>query len=203
MPHKPRTREEPSLWDYIAKKFQIWDYSAANIPSWNSLNPAYSVRYMPIGYAPLLSRIPKEERQDIDVLIYGSVSDRRLSVFSYLTKAQISSVFAYRIYGSGRDSLIARSKIVLNIGNSDGQIFEIVRVSFLMANSKAVISDFSSGSHIESDIVNGLVFARTGGLVQACRLLLADEERRIQTERQGFECISRRDIRGFLSAALA
>ena len=196
-------RHEPSMADYIARKFRIWDYSSANIPRWNSLNPTYPVKHMPIGYAPLLSRIHKEDTQDIDVLIYGSASDRRLSVFSSLTKAHISSVFAYRLYGSNRDSLIARSKIVLNIGNADGQIFEIVRVSFLMANSKAVVSDFSSGSHIEHDIVDGLVFAHTEGVVQACNLLLADKERRVETERQALESISRRDICGFLSAALA
>jgi hypothetical protein len=192
------------MWDYIAKKFRVWDYSVANIPSWNRLNPKYPVRHMPICYAPILKRIPNTERQDIDVLIYGGVSERRLAVFSALAKTKLSSVFAYRLYGAYRDSLIARSKIVLNIGSCEyGMIFEIVRVSFLMANSKAVISDFWTESYIEQDIPDGVIFSRPETLVQACEALLADDKRRIQMEHRGFECISRRDIRGFLSTTLA
>lgn len=100
--------------------------------------------------------------------------------------------------------MISRSKIILNISeNPHGKIFEIVRDSYLMANSKVVISDFSPDSFIESDVPEGVTFVTPERVVSVFQDILANEEYRIQAERRAFECISRRDIRQFLSAALA
>ena len=193
-----------TLYHYAAYKFQIWDYSGANIPVWNGLNPTLPVKHVPISYAPVLTSIRKAEKQDIDVLIYGAVGEKRLSVFSALAKTNMSVVFAYRMYGESRDDLISRSKIVLNISeNRHGKIFEIVRASYLMANSKAVISDFSTDSFIEEDIPQGVTFVPTDLMVPACQQWIVNEQQRIQAEHRAFEVISRRDIRQFLSVALA
>ena len=182
----------------------MWDYSGANIPTWGHLLPRYPVRHMPICYAPVLSRISKADEQDIDILIYGAVGEKRLSAFSLLAKTTRSVVFAYRLYGLGRDNLIARSKVVLNISeNHYGRIFEIVRVSYLMANAKAVISDMWPDSYIETDLPNGVIFTPFESIVAACEDLLADEPSRVRVERRALECIARRDIRYFLAAALA
>ena len=194
---------ELTWWDYLVQKFQIWDYSGANIPAWNSRIPRLPVKHLSICYAPVLTSIPKAEEQDIDVLIYGGIGGNRLPVFSALAAAKMSVVFAHRLYGAGRDNLISRSKIVLNISLSRGKIFEVVRASYLMANSKAVISDFSLDSFIEEDIPQGVIFVPTEGVVPTCRHLLTNEDLRVQAEHRAFECISRRDIRQFLSAALA
>jgi hypothetical protein len=159
---------------------------------------------MPICYAPVLSNIGKAEKQDIDVLIYGAVGETRLSVFSSLAKTKRSVVFAYRLYGAGRDNLISRAKVILNINECrSGRIFEIVRVSYLMANSKAVVSDLWPDSHIEMDIPGGVIFVPLEYMIPTCLDLLADEERRITLERSALECISQRDVCQFLTEALA
>ena len=52
-----------------------------------------------------------------------------------------------RRFGAGlRDDLIARAKVVLNINKHQAKIFEIVRVSYLMANAKAVVLQGASVS---------------------------------------------------------
>jgi len=200
-------REAKDTVRLIASRFRIWDYNGANIETWTRLNPKYSVRHVPVAYAPVLSRIANVEEKDIDVLIYGAVGDRRLSVFSALGKlvnGGVSAVFASGLYGAGRDNLIARSKIVLNVNNiPNAKIFEIVRVSYLLANAKAVVADIFPDSYIEEDIANAVIFTPTEMIARTCWDLLADEARRTSLERQGFECISRRDIRTYLSAALA
>jgi hypothetical protein len=92
----------------------------------------------------------------------------------------------------------------LNVNNiARSRIFEIVSVSYLLANSKAVVADIYPGSYIEEDIASGVIFVPSGMIAETCRDLFADDVRRTRLERQGFECISRRDIRIFLSAALA
>jgi hypothetical protein len=170
------------------------------------LNPKHAIKLVPVGYAPILTRIENAEQQDIDVLIYGAVGERRLDVFASLGRlvnGGLSTVFASGIYGAGRDSLIARSKIVLNVNNIPrSKVFEIVRVSYLLANAKAVIADIYPDSHIEQDIANGVIFVPTALVARTCWELLADDARRTQLERQGFACIAQRDIRLLLAAAL-
>ena len=191
----------------IASKFRIWDYTGANLATWNGLTPAHPVKLVPIGYAPILTRIESAEKQDIDVLIYGAVGEKRLTAFStlaHLVNGGLSTVFASGLYGTSRDSLIARSRIVLNINNIDrAKIFEIVRVSYLLANAKAVVSDIYPDSYIEEDIAAAVIFAPVSKIAETCWNLLADEDRRTRLERQALDCISRRDIRLFLAAALA
>jgi hypothetical protein len=207
--HSPQYVPSDSLdtTRFVASNLQIWDYSCINIETWNKFNPKFGVKFVPIGYAPVLSRVTNAPAQDIDILIYGSVGERRLAVFSELGRLVnigISAVFATGLYGATRDSLIARSKLVLNINNiTHSRIFEIVRVSYLLANSKAVVADVSPDSYIESDIVSGVKFVPVEEIPRACRQLLQDEALRSRLERQGFECITRRDIRVFLAAALA
>jgi hypothetical protein len=192
---------------FISSKFRIWDYSGANMEAWNRLMPTHAIKLVPVGYAPTLTRIENAENQDIGVLIYGAVGLQRLSVFASLgamVNQNISTVFASGLYGAGRDSLISRAKIVLNINNiSRSRIFEIVRVSYLLANSKAVIADIYPDSYIEENIAAGVVFVPTKMIAETCWDLLADETRRKQLERQGYDCFSRRDIREYLAAALA
>jgi hypothetical protein len=190
----------------IASRFQIWDYTGANMATWNSLNPRYAVKLVPIGYAPILTRIETAENQDIDVLIYGAVGQQRLAVFANLGRlvnGGLSTVFASGLYGAGRDSLISRSKIVLNVNNiSQSKIFEIVRVSYLLANAKAVVADVYPDSYIEADIADGVIFVPTEMIAKTCWDLLADDARRTRLERQAFACITRRDIRLLLAEAL-
>jgi hypothetical protein len=191
----------------IASRFQIWDYTGANMATWNSLTPKYAIKLVPVGYAPILTRIANAENQDIDVLIYGAVGEQRLAVFANLGRlvnGGLSTVFASGLYGAGRDSLIARSKIVLNVNNIPrSKIFEIVRVSYLLANAKAVVADVYPDSYIEEDIASGIIFVPTEMIAKTCWDLLADVARRTGLERQGFACIARRDIRLLLAGALA
>jgi hypothetical protein len=155
----------------------------------------------------VLTRIESAKTRDIDVLIYGAVGPQRLAVFASLGRLVnegLSTVFASGLYGTARDGLIARSKIVLNVNNIPrSKVFEIVRVSYLLANAKAVVSDVYPESYIEEDIAGGVTFVPPAVIAGICRDLLADDERRFQLERDGFACFSRRDIRAFLAAALA
>jgi hypothetical protein len=54
---------------------------------------------------------------------------------------------AFGCYGEERDALIARARIVLNVHYYESKVFEVVRVSYLLANRKCVLSE--SGSDID------------------------------------------------------
>lgn len=184
-----------------AQRFCIWDYSAGNAGVWSSLG-ARRVCVVPIGYAPVLQRIPKPPLQDIDVLIYGSPADDRLGAFHHLAMSGLTSVFVCGLYGRSRDDLIARSRLVVNIHNRErSKIFEIVRVSYLLANRKAVVADLDADSEIDDDMRAAVKVTTASQLVNDCRALAADDAARAALEEAGFAIMARRDIRPILQRA--
>ena len=183
--------------------FEVWDYSHVNLATWQALG-RYKVKIVPVGYAPILSRIHKASHQDIDVLIYGLTSERRLQLFDALSRLGLTTVFVSGLYGSARDNLISRAKIVLNINMyTTSRIFEVVRVSYLLANKKAVVADLDTNTSIDDDI-RAAVYCATSwqGLPGACLKLVESEAERFKLEEFGFSVICRRNIESILKAAL-
>jgi hypothetical protein len=186
-------------YKYCASNFQIWDYSEFNMLTWNSLNPKYLPLHIPIGYAPILTRIIKPENQDIDVLFYGGTGGQRLQIFNTLCHHLVKTVFVHGLYGKARDNLISNSKIIINITQFPQHgIFEIARASYLLANSKAIVSDFSAYSKIEPDIQQAIKFCSVENVVQECINLLDNTVERKTLEDNGFNIMSKRDIRQIL-----
>ncbi|MGH7180185.1 MAG: hypothetical protein ACREJC_22595 [Tepidisphaeraceae bacterium] len=184
-----------------ARRLQIWDYSPANVATWNQLAPAKPPLVVPIGWAPILQRISKSTVQDIDVLHYGGPTNQRLHALAELCHDGVKVVWLCGLYGQARDDLIARSRIVLNINSGNG-VFEIVRVSYLLANAKAVVSDLPGDCEIDDDLRDVIAFAPLDGIRATCSRLLGDDSERRRLETAGAEAIARRDIRGILREAL-
>jgi len=187
---------------FIAQHFGVWEYSRDQLPSWSSLGK-FDAKAVPVGYAPILQRIAAADRQDIDVLLYGLSGKGRAEAFHRISQAGLCTVFVSGLYGAARDELIARSKIVLNVNLYErSKIFEIVRVSYLLANRKAVVAVADAQTAVEDDIRPGVRFTRPEKLPVSCLELVADDGARRALEEAGFEAMSRRDIRTILAAAL-
>ena len=186
----------------VANRFEIWDYSASNAQGWAALG-ARNVRVVPVGYAPVLQRISRPLEQDIDVLIYGSPGQDRLGAFHYLSMSGLTTVFVCGLYGQARDDLIRRSKIIVNINAyNTSKIFEIVRVSYLLANRKAVVADVDAETAIDEDMRLAVKCSSGPELVNDCQALIQDDRARIALENIGAEIIRKRDIRVILESAL-
>lgn len=188
---------------FCSEHFNIWDYSLFNLDSWSLLG-GNRPKLVPVGYAPILTRIPKANAQDIDVLIYGMSGNKRLNAFHRLSSAGLNVLFAGGVYGEFRDMLIARSKIILNINFYNfAQIFEIVRVSYLLANRKAIVATLDQNTAIEQDINNSIQFTSLEKIVDDCEYLLSNESKRIHLETVGYDNFVKRDIKEILREALS
>ena len=198
--------ERGSAWlspDMVAlfKKYPAWDYSALNLRQWESLGvprPAL----VPISWTPELSRIPGDVAQDIDVLFYGSLNPRRQAVLEALgnTGARVEALFG--IYGAERDAAIARSKLVLNLHFFEAKVFEAVRVSYLLGNGRAVVSETGASSEEEAAFSEGVAFAPYEQLVPTCLRLLADAPARAALGEAGRRVMAGRPITAALRGAL-
>jgi hypothetical protein len=163
----------------------VWDYSLANIQA--LARHGIAARHVPIGYVPELTRIPAAPQKDIDVLFVGSIVERRLAVLQSLHERGANVIPAFGVYGAQRDALIARAKIVLNMHMHDAKVFEIVRVSYLLANRCFVVSERGLDLAGERPYADGIVFADYDDLVDACLRSLTDEPARARTAQRGFE----------------
>jgi hypothetical protein len=197
-----RDQVRPEVF-FIARAFSIWDYSAANVDLWKLLGNE-SPKLVPVGYAPTLSRIPKPQDQDIEIFIYGTAGQKRLNAFYQLSQEGYRVVFVSGLYGRERDALIARSKLVLNVNYNDrSRIFEVVRVSYLLANRKAVVAVLDPDTAIEADYARCVRSTSAADLVAACEQLLSDDAQRTELEDLGFDMFAARGMTRILDQALA
>ena len=186
----------------LPQRFPIWDFSESNLPVWQALGDA-DPQHVKIGWAACLERIPRAPEQDIEVLMYGMPGPERIALYQRLCQAGLHAVFVCGLYGEQRDALIARSKIVVNAGFLPAKIHEISRISYLLCNSKAVVSQLDPESFIEPDMREAIHFSSPETIVADCLALVEDDARRRALEARGYAAIRRRDMRDILRAALA
>ena len=170
------------------KHFETWDYSERNIIKFHELG-LQRIKHLKIGFQKELARIPQSSVQDIDVLFYGTMNERRSTVVNLLKAAGLKVHTAFGIYGPERDQLISRSKIVLNNHFYHSHIFEIIRVFYLMTNSVAVVGEVNPSTSIDPIYLNGIYGVPYLDLHKACLELLEDSARRTKLRQKALETI--------------
>lgn len=173
-----------------AGSFETWDYSPRNVSAF-ARRGLPDVKLLKIGHQPQLTRIEKSPEPDIDVLFYGSVTDRRTAVFEEIRRRGINLVTLFAVYGAERDAYIARSKVVLNLHNHAAEIFEVVRVHYLLSNSVAVVSELNPSTSVSdfySEAVAGVPYE---SLADECERLVNDGAARQEIQERGYGVIAR------------
>ena len=186
----------------LFEKFQVWDYSKRNIEQLKKIGISENVRYVPLGYVEEMTRIPPKKEQDIDVLFYGSINPRREKIINDLKAAGLNVEALFGVYGKARDAYIARAKVIVNIHYYETNIFELVRVSYLLANKKAVVSEYTETTEIDEDFIDGVALAPYDQLVDKCKELIGSDELRHSFEKRGFQCIQAHDECEYLRQAI-
>lgn len=189
----------------------VWDYNQRNIDALKAAGIP-KIQLVPLGYCPELTEIANPDlatmtpiEQDIDVLFYGSISPRRKRTLDAIRARGLNVVSTEdcQILGADRTAFIARAKVVLNVHYYETVgIFEIVRVSYLLANRKAVVSELSPHTDIDSDIKDAIVSGMLDELPELCWQLVQDHDRRAAIERRGFEIFSQRQVNQILKPAV-
>jgi len=184
-------------------RFEVWDYSQQNLVRLRAMNLAGRSHLLPIGMVPELCRIKSAPVQDIDVLFYGVVNERRRVALKSIQDRGHKVAAVFGAYGRERDGLIARAKLVLNLHKHEAQVFEVVRVSYLLANAKAVVAEVSAVTAIDDDLRGAVAATPYDGLAETCSRLLADEAGRKALEQRGFAAMNARRQSDYLAALLA
>jgi hypothetical protein len=185
----------------LLRRYPVWDYSARNIAALAAMG--VSAGLCGVGYSPGLARVPHSLAQDIDVAFIGSIGDRRAAVLQALQRSGVKVFAATGLYGAERDAVFGRAKIVLNLHHYEAQVFEIVRVSYLLANRLCVVSEAGLDQDLEAPFRKGVAFVYYRDLVAVCRHLLQRPDERRRLANAGFEAFKARPQTPMLKAALA
>ena len=171
------------------RTFETWDYSEKNIEQFQKLGMP-DVKLLKIGHHSGLTRIQKSPDPDIDVLFYGSIAtDRRKKILKQIEDSGLKLTTLFGVYGTERDQYIARSKVVLNMHNHASEIFEVVRVNYLLSNAIPVVgevNDRTSISDFYADAIAGVPYDK---LVDECARLVNDDDARNALGQRGYEAI--------------
>jgi hypothetical protein len=191
----------PELLELFGRS-RVWDYNQKNAAALGALGVNVE-KIVPIGYVKELTRIPYSERRDIDVLFFGSMNQRRREVIDRLQASGLNAAAVFGVYGKDRDLLISRSKLLINVHYYESKVLEIVRISYLLANRCAVLSEISSDHREDAAFADGVAFAEYRDLEKTAHELINNAEQRNRLASGGFNLMSGRLTADYLKAALA
>lgn len=198
--------DDPNSWwiheDFIAahKKYRVWDFCEHNVEAFKRYDINVE-NVLPIGYVKPLTRISHRE-PDIDVLFVGSITERRSKIMQDLEKAGLKACQVYRLWGPQRDQLIARSKVILNIQSTQPKIFEMVRVSYYMANQCAVVSEMACNHEEFLDYQSAIEFCEYDKMVEKTIELCKNDQKRLHLAQSGFDIFSGHKLVDYLKRVL-
>lgn len=175
------------------RKRVVWDYSESNAAVLRDQLGMERVVMCPVGYHRSMTHIESAAVQDVDVLFYGALTPRRTEVLYSLKRTGLNLKCLYGVYGAERDAWIARSKVVVNLhyGFEYDSVFEIFRVSHLLANSKCVVTEAGGVDKLLEDFASYLASAKRKDIATMCEQLVRDDVARRGYERWGFTYFNR------------
>jgi hypothetical protein len=170
-------------------RWLVLDYHSRNVEFLRRVNgPGQAVFELPIVPGPSLAfRADLPPEKSVDVLFFGSPSERRTALLHRLEEAGLSVELVAGAYADELTPAIRRARLVLHIHYYETGLFPVARVLQPVAGGVPIMCEssvFSAGSDWSG---SGILFAPYDKLVDACRHLLAapDEQRqRAEKSRQ-------------------
>ncbi len=178
-----------NIFEWV-KNFEVWDYSERNIEKLKQLG-VDRVKLLKIGYQKELRRINMSVNKDVDILFYSSINERRSEIIRDLINRGLKVKTLFGVYGKERDEWIGRSKIVLNLHHYNSQIFEVVRVFYLLSNSIAVVGEVNDSTSIDNVFKDGIYASKYEDLVDSCFKLIKDNSLIQKIQIDAFNSISK------------
>ena len=198
-PYSPETVSKEHIPIEAMKSYTVWDYSRYNVASLKE--HGINAVYVAAGSYPGMTHVIPAQ-QDIDVLFYGGLHGRRKVIFEELKQRGLKVCTAYSVWQEERAKLIARAKVVINIHGEDNyHSFESMRVAYLLASRKAVVTEVNSGDDTDG-FENSALCVPYRSLTDACVYLVNNADRRHELEVAGYAYMQTRQMKDILKVAL-
>lgn len=171
----------------LMRDFVIWDYSHNNVKTWRSLGSRH-IFHVPFTYDPALEQLPRPEQEPVvDVLFYGSLTERRKVVIEDLIGRGLKVKCLFGVYGQDRNAWIGRSRLVLNMHAHDGQILELPRLAYLWANRVPTVSEVNTHTEDSLGMASVMLSAPYERLADKVAEVLRDPAAAAESARLSYE----------------
>ena len=173
----------------LLREFQVWDYSARNC---EVLKQRFDVNalHVPLGYVEEMTHITSKQ-PTYDVLFYGTMNKRRVLLLDKLQKKDVGLyVSSAPLWGAERDAKIAAAALVVNIHYHLPASLEVVRLGYLWANKKAVVSERGSDTEIPAGLETACVYCEYEDIPAQVEFLLHNPTALGKQAEEGFNAFS-------------
>ena len=158
------------------RRCKVYDYQRKNVEYLESIG--IEANYLPYRYSPIMEKNVEQE-EDIDILFFGGINARRIQLLKQLEKSGLNyKIVTYGCFGKERDELISRAKIIINVHYQDNYPLEVVRLNYLMANKRFIISERGWDEEENSIYEGGVVFCDYENLITKSIECLSNNEYR-------------------------
>ena len=145
----------------IKKADEIWDYDYLNELYLNKFYNIKVNKVVPFEYYPEMETLVNNPNPEIDLLIYGTLNERRARILASIQPHLYDKVSIVIVAGMSREATykyIENSKVVLNLhGFEPWSRQEQERIGFLLGNKKCVISEISQENYFNGAILESRV----------------------------------------------
>jgi hypothetical protein len=115
-------------------------------------------------------------KPDVDIVFYGLLNERRLAVLKEVEARGVSVEVVQGHFGSALDEYLRSARMVINIHYYESGIMEVVRLSYLWANSIPVLTEFNPDEETFFGMERVAHSAALGDLARAATDLLDEKD---------------------------
>ncbi|SEF31001.1 hypothetical protein SAMN03159371_05065 [Variovorax sp. NFACC28] len=195
----------------LLRNHYVWDYSQHNLVRYAELGIPNG-HHVPLGYEEesgdnlRVEDMLPEALQDIDVLFFGSLSQRRAQVIGAMRRKGLHVVCNDNVLWetTHRNLMIRRAKLVLNMHFFDNsRIVEIPRLAMLFRQRKAVLCELYADSEIfYPELRQAVAGVSCDHLADMAVMLMSAPQLRQRLAHRGFEAFSAHSQTAVLGPAL-
>jgi hypothetical protein len=172
--------------DYEAwlRHWVVADYHSANVEYLRQRSGGQQRAFeLPLVPGPSLAFHPElPDNKTVDVLFFGTPSPRRTEVLRQLEAAGLHVEVVAGAFGPELTPALRRARLVLHVHFYGTGLFPVTRVLQPVVAGVPIVCEDSVFSELADWSRSGILFAPYGGLVEACRALLAaPQEQAVRT----------------------
>jgi hypothetical protein len=175
----------------LLRTHTVWDYCYYNK---RALKKKFNINgdVITYGYMKMYDVVPHAKEKDIDVLIYGSMHPRRISVIETLRNRGVNIVYRVdNLWAEERNQLLGRCKILLNIHFYASKILEMPRLSLCLNNGVFVVTEDCGDMEDYMHLSDCMIFCPHEKLVETVIEYLKKPIEREKIAKRGYDRFSK------------
>lgn len=178
------------------RKWLVVDYHSLNVQYLQQGNGVgQSVLELPLVPSRSIAWRPDlVAGKTVDVLFFGTLSERRLELLRRLEAAGITVETVSGAYAEELAPAVRRARIVLHVHYYSTGLFPVARVLQPVATGVPVVCESSAFSNRSDWSTSGILFAPYDGLVDACARLLQAPDEQLQRAQEQQQFAARIDF---------